>query len=149
MDEEYYTSISPSTDFMDTTINTTYYQDELDSHNDGKYVYKTFTATAYNLSAAYLFFIACLGIPLNILVLLLFIKDRKLRSPNNYLYVSLALGDFLVALFGTAFKFVMTVRKNLLREEDGFGRWYGFITYLGGKTYQIYMYIYFRVSKSV
>nr|ASM47595.1 ciliary opsin [Platynereis dumerilii] len=133
MDGENLTIPNPVTELMDTPINSTYFQN-LNAETDGgnHYIYNAFTATDYNICAAYLFFIACLGVPLNVLVLVLFIKDRKLRSPNNFLYVSLALGDLLVAVFGTAFKFIITARKTLLREEDGFCKWYGFITYLGG-----------------
>ncbi|XP_067829589.1 probable G-protein coupled receptor No18 [Heptranchias perlo] len=56
--------------------------------------------------------ILIIGLPLNILVLVLVYKCRPLRSVTNMFVVSLALADFLIALLGLPFIVIATIAQS-------------------------------------
>ncbi|XP_028289568.1 vertebrate ancient opsin-like [Parambassis ranga] len=62
----------------------------------------------------------------NFVVLLLFCKFKKLRTPVNMLLLNISVSDMLVCLFGTTLSFASSIRGKWLLGRSGCN-WYGFI----------------------
>ncbi|XP_060909338.1 teleost multiple tissue opsin 2b [Labrus mixtus] len=71
-------------------------------------------------------FIMTFGFLNNFVVLLLFCKFKKLRTPVNMLLLNISVSDMLVCLFGTTLSFASSVRGKWLLGRSGCS-WYGFI----------------------
>ncbi|XP_057191635.1 teleost multiple tissue opsin 2b isoform X1 [Triplophysa rosa] len=62
----------------------------------------------------------------NFIVLVLFCKFKKLRTPVNLLLLNISVSDMLVCVFGTSLSFASSVRGRWLLGRRGC-MWYGFI----------------------
>ncbi|XP_043988483.1 teleost multiple tissue opsin 2b [Gambusia affinis] len=71
-------------------------------------------------------FIMTFGFLNNFVVLLLFCKFKKLRTPVNMLLLNISVSDMLVCLFGTTLSFASSIRGKWLLGRGGCS-WYGFI----------------------
>ncbi|KAG7238777.1 hypothetical protein INR49_030321 [Caranx melampygus] len=71
-------------------------------------------------------FIMTFGFLNNFVVLLLFCKFKKLRTPVNMLLLNISVSDMLVCLFGTTLSFASSIRGKWLLGRSGCS-WYGFI----------------------
>uniref|UniRef100_A0A8C7X564 Teleost multiple tissue opsin 2b n=1 Tax=Oryzias sinensis TaxID=183150 RepID=A0A8C7X564_9TELE len=71
-------------------------------------------------------FIMTFGFLNNFVVLILFCKFKKLRTPVNMLLLNISVSDMLVCLFGTTLSFASSIRGRWLLGRGGCS-WYGFI----------------------
>uniref|UniRef100_A0A3Q3SH64 Teleost multiple tissue opsin 2b n=1 Tax=Mastacembelus armatus TaxID=205130 RepID=A0A3Q3SH64_9TELE len=71
-------------------------------------------------------FIMTFGFLNNFVVLLLFCKFKKLRTPVNMLLLNISVSDMLVCLFGTTLSFASSIRRKWLLGRSGCN-WYGFV----------------------
>ncbi|KAK5920626.1 hypothetical protein CgunFtcFv8_024418 [Champsocephalus gunnari] len=79
-------------------------------------------------------FIMTFGILNNFVVLLLFCKFKKLRTPVNMLLLNISISDMLVCLFGTTLSFASSIRGRWLLGRSGCS-WYGFINSCFGECH--------------
>ncbi|KAF7215580.1 opsin-3-like [Nothobranchius furzeri] len=77
-------------------------------------------------------FIMTFGCLNNFIVLLLFCKFKKLRTPVNMLLLNISVSDMLVCLFGTTLSFASSIRGKWLLGRGGCS-WYGFINSCFGR----------------
>nr|XP_043873226.1 teleost multiple tissue opsin 2b [Solea senegalensis] len=82
--------------------------------------------TGFTVLSVVLGFIMTFGFLNNFVVLLLFCKFKKLRTPVNMLLLNISVSDMLVCLFGTTLSFASSVRGKWLLGRSGCS-WYGFI----------------------
>uniref|UniRef100_A0A3Q3J3X3 G-protein coupled receptors family 1 profile domain-containing protein n=1 Tax=Monopterus albus TaxID=43700 RepID=A0A3Q3J3X3_MONAL len=82
--------------------------------------------TGFVVLSVVLGFIMTFGFLNNLIVLLLFCKFRKLRTPVNMLLLNISVSDMLVCLFGTTLSFASSIRGKWLLGRSGCN-WYGFI----------------------
>ncbi|XP_055464564.1 opsin-3 isoform X1 [Psammomys obesus] len=93
-----------------------------------------FSPAAYERLALLLGGLALLGVGGNLLVLLLYSKFPRLRTPTHLLLVNLSLGDLLASLFGVTFTFASCLRNGWVWDAvgcawDGFsGSLFGFVS---------------------
>lgn len=78
-------------------------------------------------------FIMSFGFLNNFIVLLLFCKFKKLRTPVNMLLLNISVSDMLVCLFGTTLSFASSIRGKWLLGASGCN-WYGFINSCFGRS---------------
>ncbi|KAK3542839.1 hypothetical protein QTP70_004648 [Hemibagrus guttatus] len=76
--------------------------------------------------SVFLGFIMTFGFLNNFVVLVLFCKFKKLRTPVNVLLLNISVSDMLVCLCGTTLSFASSVRGRWLLGRSGC-MWYGFI----------------------
>ncbi|XP_027020403.1 teleost multiple tissue opsin 2b isoform X2 [Tachysurus fulvidraco] len=76
--------------------------------------------------SVFLGFIMTFGFLNNFVVLVLFCKFKKLRTPVNLLLLNISVSDMLVCLCGTTMSFASSVRGRWLLGRTGC-MWYGFI----------------------
>lgn len=91
-----------------------------------------FSPTAYERLALLLGGLALLGVGGNLLVLLLYSKFPRLRTPTHLFLVNLSLGDLLVSLFGVTFTFASCLRNGWVWDAVGCA-WDGFSGSLFGE----------------
>ncbi|XP_068602827.1 teleost multiple tissue opsin 2b [Brachionichthys hirsutus] len=84
------------------------------------------SAAGFVVLSAVLGVIMTLGFLNNFIVLLLFCKFKKLRTPVNMLLLNISVSDMLACLFGTTLSFASSVRGKWLLGARGCS-WYGFI----------------------
>ncbi|KAM9804447.1 teleost multiple tissue opsin 2b [Neosynchiropus ocellatus] len=82
--------------------------------------------TGFIVLSVVLGFIMTFGFLNNFVVLLLFCKFKKLRTPVNMLLLNISVSDMLVCLFGTTLSFASSIRGRWLLGRSGCS-WYGFI----------------------
>ncbi|XP_045910855.1 teleost multiple tissue opsin 2b isoform X1 [Micropterus dolomieu] len=82
--------------------------------------------TGFVVLSVVLGFIMTFGFLNNFIVLLLFCKFKKLRTPVNMLLLNISVSDMMVCLFGTPLSFASSVRGKWLLGRSGCS-WYGFI----------------------
>ncbi|XP_069563672.1 teleost multiple tissue opsin 2b [Brachyistius frenatus] len=82
--------------------------------------------TGFVVLSVMLGFIMTFGFLNNFIVLLLFCKFKKLRTPVNMLLLNISVSDMLVCLFGTTLSFASSLRGKWLLGRSGCS-WYGFI----------------------
>ncbi|XP_042282552.1 teleost multiple tissue opsin 2b [Thunnus maccoyii] len=82
--------------------------------------------TGFVVLSVVLGFIMTFGFLNNFVVLLLFCKFKKLRTPVNMLLLNISVSDMLVCLFGTTLSFASSIRGKWLLGRSGCS-WYGFI----------------------
>ncbi|KAF1382716.1 hypothetical protein PFLUV_G00146650 [Perca fluviatilis] len=82
--------------------------------------------TGFVVLSVVLGFIMIFGFLNNFIVLLLFCKFKKLRTPVNMLLLNISVSDMLVCLFGTTLSFASSIRGKWLLGRSGCC-WYGFI----------------------
>ncbi len=88
--------------------------------------------TGFVVLSVVLGFIMTFGFLNNFIVLLLFCKFKKLRTPVNMLLLNISVSDMLVCLFGTTLSFASSIRGRWLLGRSGCS-WYGFINSCFGK----------------
>ncbi|KAG7263089.1 hypothetical protein CRUP_021770, partial [Coryphaenoides rupestris] len=71
-------------------------------------------------------FIMTFGFVNNFVVLLLFCKFKRLRTPVNMLLLNISVSDMMVCLFGTTLSFASSIRGRWVMGRLGCS-WYGFI----------------------
>lgn len=91
-----------------------------------------FSPSAYERLALLLGCLALLGVGGNLLVLLLYSKFPRLRTPTHLFLVNLSLGDLLVSLFGVTFTFASCLRNGWVWDAVGCA-WDGFSGSLFGE----------------
>ncbi|KAE8299158.1 Opsin-3 Encephalopsin Panopsin [Larimichthys crocea] len=82
--------------------------------------------TGFAVLSVVLGFIMTFGFLNNFIVLLLFCKFKKLRTPVNMMLLNISVSDMLVCLFGTTLSFASSIRGKWLLGRSGCN-WYGFI----------------------
>ncbi|XP_076016640.1 teleost multiple tissue opsin 2b [Genypterus blacodes] len=82
--------------------------------------------TGFVVLSVVLGFIMSFGFLNNLVVLLLFCKFKKLRTPVNMLLLNISVSDMLVCMFGTTLSFASSIRGRWLLGQVGCS-WYGFI----------------------
>lgn len=82
--------------------------------------------TGFVVLSVVLGFIMTFGFLNNFVVLLLFCKFKKLRTPVNMMLLNISVSDMLVCLFGTTLSFASSIRGKWLLGRSGCS-WYGFI----------------------
>ncbi|XP_073330291.1 teleost multiple tissue opsin 2b isoform X1 [Pagrus major] len=82
--------------------------------------------TGFVVLSVVLGFIMTFGFLNNFIVLLLFCKFKKLRTPVNMLLLNISVSDMLVCVFGTTLSFASSIRGRWLLGRSGCS-WYGFI----------------------
>ncbi|KAL8185823.1 UNVERIFIED_CONTAM: Opsin-3 [Gekko kuhli] len=78
-----------------------------------------FSASTYELLALLIATIGLLGLCNNLLVLVLYAKFKRLRSPTNLFLVNISLSDLLVSLFGVSFTFFSCLRSRWVWDDAG------------------------------
>ncbi|KAJ1155213.1 hypothetical protein NDU88_007948 [Pleurodeles waltl] len=92
-----------------------------------------FSAGAYELLALAAATIGVVGVCNNLLVLVVYCKFRRLRTPTNLLLLNISLSDLLVSVFGVGLTFLSCLRGRWAWDWAGcvwdgfsnslFGRW--------------------------
>ncbi|KAM5238356.1 opsin-3 [Ctenodactylus gundi] len=90
-----------------------------------------FSPGTYERLALLLGALALLGAGSNLLVLVLYAKFPRLRTPTHLFLVNISLGDLLASVFGVTFAFVSCLRNGWVWESAGCA-WDGFSTSLFG-----------------
>ncbi|ETE69473.1 Opsin-3, partial [Ophiophagus hannah] len=90
-----------------------------------------FSASTYHLLALLIAAIGFVGLCNNLLVLGLYIKFKRLRTPTNLFLVNIGLSDLLVSFFGVSFTFLSCLRNGWAWDEAGC-MWDGFSNSLFG-----------------
>ena len=91
-----------------------------------------FSPGTYERLALLLGSIGLLGVGNNLLVLVLYYKFQRLRTPTHLLLVNISLSDLLVSLFGVTFTFVSCLRNGWVWDTVGCV-WDGFSSSLFGE----------------
>lgn len=89
--------------------------------------------TGFVVLSVVLGFIMTFGFLNNFIVLLLFCKFKKLRTPVNMMLLNISVSDMLVCLFGTTLSFASSIRGKWLLGRSGCS-WYGFINSCFGES---------------
>lgn len=89
--------------------------------------------TGFVVLSVVLGFIMTFGFLNNFIVLLLFCKFKKLRTPVNMLLLNISVSDMLVCVCGTTLSFASSVRGRWLLGRGGCS-WYGFINSCFGES---------------
>lgn len=92
-----------------------------------------FSPGTYERLALLLGSIGLLGVGNNLLVLVLYYKFQRLRTPTHLLLVNISLSDLLVSLFGVTFTFVSCLRNGWVWDTVGCV-WDGFSSSLFGES---------------
>ncbi|XP_035575292.1 opsin-3 isoform X2 [Canis lupus baileyi] len=92
-----------------------------------------FSPGTYERLALLLGSVGLLGVGNNLLVLVLYSKFQRLRTPTHLLLVNLSLSDLLVSLFGVTFTFVSCLRNGWVWDSVGCV-WDGFSSSLFEKS---------------
>ncbi|XP_059391043.1 parapinopsin-like [Carassius carassius] len=101
------------------------------AHLDESHSEHNLSPTGHLVVAVCLGFIGTFGFLNNTLVLILFCRYKMLRSPMNYLLMSISVSDLLVCVLGTPFSFAASTQGRWLIGRAGCV-WYGFInSFLG------------------
>ncbi|XP_043921234.1 pinopsin-like isoform X2 [Protopterus annectens] len=90
-----------------------------------------FTRTGHTVVAVFLGLIFILGFINNLMVLLMFLKFKAIRTPINLILLNISVSDFLVCVFGTPFSFAASIEGRWLIGYYGC-KWYGFANSLFG-----------------
>ncbi|XP_053238608.1 opsin-3 [Podarcis raffonei] len=90
-----------------------------------------FSASTYELLALLLATIGILGLCNNLLVLVLYAKFKRLRTPTHLFLVNISLSDLLVSLFGVCLTFLSCLRNRWVWDAAGCV-WDGFSNSLFG-----------------
>nr|QNN94671.1 ciliary opsin [Malacoceros fuliginosus] len=89
-----------------------------------------FGAASTNIIIIYLFLVALIGVASNVVLVWVFAANKHLRSPMNWLFISLTMGDIVVAVGGSWVAFTHTAAGLIM--DDITCQLYGFITFTGG-----------------
>lgn len=90
-----------------------------------------FSAGTYELLALLVATIGMLGLCNNLLVLVLYYKFKRLRTPTNLFLVNISLSDLLVSVFGVSLTFTSCLRSRWVWDAAGCV-WDGFSNSLFG-----------------
>ncbi len=103
------------------------------AHLEENHSENSLSPTGHLVVAVCLGFIGTFGFLNNTLVLILFCRYKVLRSPMNYLLVSISVSDLLVCVLGTPFSFAASTQGRWLIGRAGCV-WYGFINSFLGES---------------
>uniref|UniRef100_A0A8C8AEC2 G-protein coupled receptors family 1 profile domain-containing protein n=1 Tax=Otus sunia TaxID=257818 RepID=A0A8C8AEC2_9STRI len=78
-----------------------------------------FSAGTYELLALLVATIGMLGLCNNLLVLVLYYKFKRLRTPTNLFLVNISLSDLLVSVFGVSLTFMSCLRSRWVWDAAG------------------------------
>ncbi|XP_077024574.1 opsin-3 isoform X1 [Tamandua tetradactyla] len=92
-----------------------------------------FSPGTYERLALLIGSIGLLGAGNNLLVLILYYKFQRLRTPTNLFLVNISFSDLLVSLFGVTFTFVSCLRNGWVWDTVGCA-WDGFSSSLFEKS---------------
>ncbi|XP_047376585.1 opsin-3 isoform X3 [Sciurus carolinensis] len=92
-----------------------------------------FSPDTYERLALLLGSVGLLGAGSNLLVLVLYYKFQRLRTPTHLFLVNISLGDLLMSLFGVTFTFVSCLRNRWVWDTVGCV-WDGFSSSLFEKS---------------
>nr|QGW08855.1 green-sensitive opsin [Carcharhinus melanopterus] len=87
----------------------------------------------FSIIAAYVFLLILVGLPINLLTLVVTYKHKKLRQPLNYILVNLAVADLFMMLFGFVVTFTTAVNGYFIFGPTGCAV-EGFFATLGGEV---------------
>ncbi|MGH0131833.1 UNVERIFIED_CONTAM: hypothetical protein FKN15_048187 [Acipenser sinensis] len=90
-----------------------------------------FSAGTYKLLACTIGTIGILGFCNNVLILVLYYKFKRLRTPTNLFLLNKSVSDLLVSVFGVSFTFVSCVKRRWVW-DSATCIWYGFSNSLFG-----------------
>ncbi|KAM6464617.1 opsin-3 isoform 1-T1 [Liasis olivaceus] len=90
-----------------------------------------FSASTYELLALLIAAIGFVGLCNNLLVLVVYTKFKRLRTPTNLFLANISLSDLLVSLFGVSFTFLSCLRNHWAWDAAGC-MWDGFSNSLFG-----------------
>lgn len=90
-----------------------------------------FSPGTYELLALLVATIGMLGLCNNLLVLVLYYKFKRLRTPTNLFLVNISLSDLLVSVFGVSLTFMSCLRSRWVWDAAGCV-WDGFSNSLFG-----------------
>ncbi|XP_039205045.1 opsin-3 [Crotalus tigris] len=90
-----------------------------------------FSARTYELLALLIATIGLVGLCNNLLVLVVYTKFKRLRTPTGLFLVNISLSDLLVSFFGVSFTFLSCLRNGWAWDETGC-MWDGFSNSLFG-----------------
>ncbi|CDQ72986.1 unnamed protein product [Oncorhynchus mykiss] len=94
---------------------------------------ETLSRTGFIVLSVFLGLIMTFGFLNNFVVLLLFCKFKKLRTPVNMLLLNISVSDMLVCMFGTTLSFTSSIKGKWLLGRHGC-LWYGFINSCFGES---------------
>lgn len=114
-------------DALNDSFNLSDDRELVDSPGDRK-----LSPTGFVVLSVMLGLIMTFGFLNNFIVLLLFCKFKKLRTPVNMLLLNISVSDMLVCMFGTTLSFASSVRGRWLLGASGCS-WYGFVNSCFGK----------------
>ena len=86
----------------------------------------------YGLTSSYLAVVGLIGLSLNSLYGVIFLKEKSIRTPMGYLFLNLCISDLIISLTSLV-KFVHTVLRTRLEEGGTICNLFGFFTFLGGE----------------
>ncbi|XP_006028149.2 opsin-3-like [Alligator sinensis] len=96
--------------------------------------------TGHLIAAICLAIIGSLGFFHNLLVLIVFCRNKVLRSPINLLLINISVSDLMVCIVGTPFSFVASTQGRWLIGPVGCV-WYGFVNTLFGKFNLLHLHV--------
>lgn len=100
-----------------------------------------FHVGTYKLLAFTIGTIGAFGFCNNVVVIILFCKFKRLRTPTNLLLVNISLSDFLVSVVGINFTFASCVKRGWIWSPAACV-WDGFSNSLFGERHKIMKYTY-------
>nr|XP_020667239.1 pinopsin-like [Pogona vitticeps] len=104
----------------------------ISSNSNHRYGHElSLSPTGHLVAAICLGIIGSLGFLNNLLVLILFCRNKVLRSPINLLLMNISLSDLMVCIVGTPFSFAASIQGKWLIGPAGCV-WYGFVNTLFG-----------------
>lgn len=86
----------------------------------------------FKLLAVYMFFLICLGLPINGLTLVVTAQHKRLRQPLNFILVNLAVAGMIMVCFGFTITITSAVNGYFIFGPMGCAI-EGFMATLGGK----------------
>ena len=97
---------------------------------------KRLSRTGHHVMSVFLGSIMVFGFINNLVVLILFIKFKTLRTPVNMLLLNISVSDMLVCLCGTTLSFASSLQARWLYGKHGC-MWYGFANSCFGEFSQL------------
>uniref|UniRef100_H3ALG3 Opsin 3 n=1 Tax=Latimeria chalumnae TaxID=7897 RepID=H3ALG3_LATCH len=92
-----------------------------------------FSQGTYEFLAVLIATIGILGFCNNLLVLVLYYKFKRLRTPTSLLLVNISISDILVSVFGVTFTFLSCLKRRWVWDNAGC-IWDGFSNSLFGNN---------------
>ena len=84
-----------------------------------------------SIVTVYLFFLSLVGCGLNIVLVIVFSRKKELRTPINWLFMNLTIGDLTVGIGPTTVAFGHSASHTVM--ADWVCSAYGFLAFFGGR----------------